>query len=364
MSGAAVVQALLGPGRLEERSLDLPEVGSDDGLLEVLACGLCGSDVASFTGGKQHEYPVVLGHEVVGRVAEAGEQALRRWGVSVGDRVVLEEALPCLGCDLCRSGRQRLCTRLGLRLGDTGIGTAPSLWGGYASHLYLHPHAQLHRVPDAVPDDVATLFIPLSNGLSWMRDRAELRPGQSVVVIGSGQHGVATALAARHLGASSATIVGTAADAGRLDLAARLGARTVAIDPAAPATAVVREVAAVVGGRADVVVDMTPGATTPLQASIELAAVGGTVLWGGLKRSSELPPVPVDEVIRRELTVRGLWARPSWAVAAALEWLASDPGLADLCAESVPLERLDTAFAQATHPDPAQRPLHVAVVRR
>ncbi len=352
-------QVLVAAEEFESRKFAVPAVGDDDGWLAVSACGLCGSDVASFTGGKDHGGPVVLGHEVIGRIAEIGPTAAHRWGVNVGDRVAVEEALPCMTCGLCREGRHRLCTSSGLRYGDSAIDHAPSLWGGYADAMYLHPLTQLHRVPDSVSDSTATLYIPLSNGLAWMRDRAELRPGQTAAIIGDGQHSIATALAAKHQGAAQVIVIGTPASTHRLALAASYGLTTIAIDPATSAADAIVES---LGGHADVVVDMTPGALLPLTASIDAVAPGGTVLWGGLKRGDGIAPIPVDQVIRKELTVRGLWARSSWAIPAAFDWLATNSDLARLCEMSMPLHRVGEAFDLARHPDAAKRPLHIAIV--
>ncbi|MEE2060415.1 zinc-dependent alcohol dehydrogenase [Rhodococcus artemisiae] len=359
-TGAVVrAQVLTAPGTFETRHFPLPVVGDDDGILDVLACGLCGSDVASFLGTKDHGGEVILGHEVIGRISQLGRGAASRWGVDVGDRIAIEEALPCGACEYCRNGRQRVCTNFGIRYGDSTIDVAPALWGGFGERMYLHPNTRVHRVPEGVADDVATLFVPLSNGLAWLRDSGELRPGDSVVVFGAGQHGVATGLAALRLGARRSLVVGTTADRHRLDLAASFGCDVLAVDPDRSATeAVLTEL----GGYADVVVDMTPGTALPLISSIEIAKKGAHVLWGGLKRSEVSAPLPVDEIIRRELTVRGLWARPSWAITAAFEWLAADPSLAGLCERTCDAADLASAFRIATDPNASERPLHIAIV--
>lgn len=355
--GTAAVQALTGPGQIETRTHPVPDHGA---LLDVRACGLCGSDLASLDGSKPLDYPVVLGHEVVGTVARASKDELARWGVALGDRVVVEEALPCMSCGLCRDGLHRLCTRLGPRYGDSSLTTPPGLWGGFATMMHLHPATQIHRVPDEVDDAAATLFIPLSNGLAWIRERGEVRPGQRVAVIGAGQHGLASALAALHVGAAAVAVVGTDEDASRLRLAESFGCHTVVTTTT---EADVPALIEVLGGRPDVVLDMTPGASGPLRTCIEAVAVGGVVLWGGLKRGEGSASVPVDTLIRKELTVRGLYARPSWAIPAALAWLASEPRLAELCQARYPLTELRAAFSAATHPDPDRRPLHIAVTR-
>ena len=359
MTGTVKAQVLTAPGRLEWREFPVPDPGENRAVAEVLACGLCGSDVASFQGSKDHGGPVILGHEVIGRIVDIGAAAARRWELSAGDRFAVEEVIPCMSCSDCRSGRHRVCDRAGVRYGDSTIDVAPSLWGGFAEQMVLDPRSQLHPVPDSIPDDVATLFIPLSNGLGWMRDAGDLRPGDTAVVFGAGQHGVASALAALHMGARRALVVGTLRSRRRLDLAASLGCETLALDPGDPPGSAVREH---LGGPADVVMDMTPGAALPLAASIEVVARDGRVLWGGLKRGDGRAEIPVDEAIRKEVQIRGLWARPSWAIPAAFEWLAARPELARLGDSSYPLADLTAAFAAVTSTNSSEQPLHVSVV--
>lgn len=354
-------QVLIAPQRFEWRTFPTPSTGDDDALVDMLACGLCGSDAASFLGTKDHGGEVVLGHEVIARVSRIGAKASHRWGVNEGDRIALEEGIPCMSCDDCRAGRHRVCTRSGVRYGDTTVDVSPSLWGGFAERMVLDPRSQVHRVPDSVPDAAATLFIPLSNGLAWMREAGELHPGDAVVVFGAGQHGIASALAALRMGAQQVLVVGTPDDKHRLELAEAHGCDVLAANPQEPPTAAVRDR---IDRPADVVVDMTPGAALPLAASVEVAARGGRVLWGGLKRGSGKAEVPVDDVIRKELRVRGLWARPSWAIRAALDWLADDPDLGQLCERSYALPELDSAFGAALSSDRDARPLHIAVINK
>ena len=351
-------QVLTAPRRFETRRFERPVPGTDDGMLEVLACGLCGSDVASWRGEKKHDGPVILGHEVIGRIADLGPAAAALWNVQPGDRVAIEEAVPCMSCALCRSGHQRLCTRSGVRYGYTATDTEPSLWGGFASLMYLHPRTQLHRVPESVTDELATLYIPLSNGLAWMRESGELRPGERVAIFGAGQHGIASAAAALRLGASEVVVVGTDRDGDRLEVARGLGSRVVA----APTADVEEAVVDTLGGRPDVVMDMTPSVAHPVEAGIRLAAVRGRVLWGGMKRGASRPLVDTDLVAQKELTVRGLWARPSWAITAALDWLASDPALGRLCERTYRIGELDDAFIDAAGEGSSPAPLHTAIL--
>ncbi|MGN5236578.1 MULTISPECIES: alcohol dehydrogenase catalytic domain-containing protein [unclassified Rhodococcus (in: high G+C Gram-positive bacteria)] len=351
-------QVLTAPRRFERRTFTRPALGEDDGLLEVLACGLCGSDVASYLGEKHHDGPVILGHEVIGRISDIGSAAAGRWGVKAGDRVAIEEAVPCMSCTECRGGYQRLCVRSGVRYGYTSIDTEPSVWGGFGQFMYLHPGTQLHKVPDGVSDELATLYIPLSNGLAWMRESGELRAGERVAIFGAGQHGIASGAAALHLGAADVVVVGTEHDQHRLDVAREFGCHVVA---STEPDEVEQAVGAALGGRPDVVLDMTPRAALPVEASIRLAAPRGRVLWGGMKRGASQPLIDTDLVAQKELMIRGVWARPSWAIAAAFDWLAADSDLGKLCERTYSIADLETAFRDATGEGQDPAPLHAAI---
>lgn len=132
----ARVLALEGPRRLVERQLPFPEVGDDDGLLRIEACGLCGTDHELYTGTLPGPYPFVPGHESVGIVEAVGPKAAERWGVQAGDRVAVEVMQSCGACEQCAAGDYRRCRRHGLHdmYGLVSVDHEPGLWGGYATH--------------------------------------------------------------------------------------------------------------------------------------------------------------------------------------------------------------------------------------
>src|SRR5262245_1536666 len=147
---SAHAAVLTGARKLEFRDFPLPKIGPDDGLLRVEANGLCGTDYHQYL----CEYkldgvklPILPGHEPIGWIEKIGANAAKRWKLSEGDRVVVKAPLPCGHCRQCRMGATQRCERrmgYGLLL---PIDVAPSLWGGYSTHLYLHPDAQMKKAP-------------------------------------------------------------------------------------------------------------------------------------------------------------------------------------------------------------------------
>lgn len=281
---------------------------------------MCGSDWSSFAVRDVAE-PFIMGHEIVGVVSQAWGAVADQPGVVLGARVALEEAIVCGACALCRDGRHRLCPGGG-RYGRTSLATAPGLWGGYATTVFLAPGATVHAVPDALPSALATLFVPVSNGISWLRSAGALRPGESVLVVGVGQHGLAVVAAARHLGAGAVMAAGRAGDSDRLAAALALGADMVVDTDHTPLRQAVTDT--VGPGGVDVVVDVTPMATDVVGTAVALSAIGGRVIVVGVKHGAT-SPIDTDLLYRREITVRGVAARESWAIDAALAWLATAP---------------------------------------
>jgi len=147
--------------RLEVQEFPRPETGPDDGLLRVEASGICGTDVEQYHGAARslgQPYPAVLGHEPVGIVEEVGEVAARRWEVQPGDRVAVEPFFPCGRCEACRDGRYSACSGRPSLYSFVATGVPPSLWGGHAEYLYLHPNSILHKLSPDLPADLAVLF--------------------------------------------------------------------------------------------------------------------------------------------------------------------------------------------------------------
>lgn len=307
------------------REFALPEVPPDGGLLRVISAGICGSDVPYYAEGDKGSR--ILGHENVGIIEKIGSVARANWGVNEGDLVALEEYLPCGYCAECRSGEYRSCVKTdneragALRYGSTSIDIAPALWGGYSEFQYLHPRSILHRVPAGIAPRIASMALPIGNGFQWTVLDGRAGPGQTVVVQGPGQQGLACIVAAKAAGAQTIIATGLARDAHRLEVAKRLGADyTVKVDEESLAD-VVRH--ATDGKLADLIIDSSSGgATQVVNGALELIRKRGTLIVAAYKRKP-VDGFAIDSVIRQQIDLRGVRGHSFQAVEMALALMAS-----------------------------------------
>lgn len=312
------------PRRLREVELPLPDLGDDDGLLRVDACGLCGTDHEQFTGLLPGPGPFIPGHETVGVIEALGASAASRWGVAVGDRVAVEVFQSCRSCAACRAGIYRRCERHGMAdmYGFVALGRAPGLWGGYAAHQYLAPDSMLLAVPAGLDPVLATLFNPLGAGIRWAVTVPGTAPGDVVAVLGPGVRGLSACAAAKEAGAAFVMVTGAGhRDAARLRSAPSFGAdAAVDVEDGDPVAAL----RSATGGLADVVVDVTAKAPAAFTQAIELCRPGGTVVVAGTRGTPDPPGFWPDHIVYKELRVLGALGVDADAYRAALDLLAAD----------------------------------------
>lgn len=319
------------PRNIEIRDLPRPVTGPDDGLLRVEACGICGSDVEQYRGALGRDLPpVVPGHETLGVVEEVGERAARRWGVEPGDRVAMEILIPCRACMHCLDGRYMSCpNKLGAQ-GYTPLDRAPGLWGGMAEYFYLHPNAILHKVRADVPVEVAAMFNPLGAGVRWACDLGGVGLGDTVLVLGAGQRGIASVIAAKAAGAGIVIVTGLSRDRAKLELARSFGADHT-IDVEAEDT--VERVQDITGGAlADVVLELTPMAAQPVRDALRCVRHGGRVVLAGLKGPHPVE-IASDVIVNKAINLVGAYGVDSRAYAEAIRIIESG---------RYPLEKLHT----------------------
>lgn len=328
------------PLTTELQRFSIPEVGPDDGLLRIEVAGVCGTDWEIYKRESRGKGlgPLILGHENVGRVEAIGERAAQRWGVQAGDRVAVEEFLPCHHCEYCLAGRHWLCpqtdsrgTQPFLRYGTTPTAVPPALWGGFSELQYLHPSSLVHRLDETIPGELAALFVPVSNGLRWVLDDGAGRVGDTLLVLGPGQHGLGCVVAGREGGLGTIVVGGTSRSPDRLEVARALGAdKTVEVDR----EDVVRRVLDLTEGKgADVIVDLAPGAIEAIEWAVDAAAKRATIVLAGSKHGKAVTGFSNDKTVRKELTIKGVRGRDYFSVETALRLIGS---------RRYPLERLAT----------------------
>ena len=294
MKNAAVVNYAPEKGSVEIREIDTPEIGDEDVLLEVRNVGVCGSDLHQWTSNHSWpvNYPVVLGHEFSGVVAEVGSRVVN-W--KAGDRVVSETAaIIDLSNPMSRIGLYNLDpTRKGFGYGVNGAMTR-----------YVRvPERCLHRIPASLPFEHACLTEPCCVAYSAVVENTRIRPGDRVVVLGPGTIGILCAAMARLCGAQVA-VVGLPSDARRLQIAEQYGCEGIAGD--ALEWALQRD-----GLGADCVIDAA-GSSITLQIAMKLVRPNGQITkvgWGPQPLGYNLDPL-VQKNIRLQGSFSHNW--PMW----------------------------------------------------
>lgn len=187
------VSYLLEQGRMSLESTEVPTLDPDQVLVRVAAVGVCGSDVHYYEHGRIGpyvvEHPLILGHELSGTVAAVGAAVDPG---RVGERVAVEPQRPCRTCAQCKAGRYNLCP-------DMEFFATPPIDGAFAEFVAIQSDFA-HRIPDSVSDEAAALMEPLSVGI-WACQRADVGPGDRVLIAGAGPIGVIAAQTARAFGA-------------------------------------------------------------------------------------------------------------------------------------------------------------------
>lgn len=311
------------PRALRPAALPIPEVGDDDAILEIEACGLCGTDHELYTGAIAPGFAFVPGHEAVGRISAIGQDAAERWGVAAGDRVAVECFQSCRACPACDRGEYRRCRSHGLAdmYGLIDVTRQPGLWGGYATHQYLGPDSMVLPVPDDLPAELAVAFNPLGAGIRWGVTVPGTTTGSIVAVLGCGIRGLAAAAAAKDAGAEFVMVTGRGErDHPRLDLAPQFGA-DLAVDVATDDP--VRRLREVAPQGADVVVDVTAKAPDAFAQGVALAAPGGTMIVAGTRGGGGAPGFDPDHVVYNELRIEGALGVDVVAYREAIDLLAS-----------------------------------------
>jgi threonine dehydrogenase-like Zn-dependent dehydrogenase len=337
MAESVLAAVRTAPGTTELREFAMPEIPADGALLKVEVAGICGTDVKMYAH-PPFTAPVIMGHENVGVIAEAGPKFVEQHGLDEGDRVFVEHYVGCMKCLWCRRGEYRHCEGTdwrtnpdARRYGYTTSDNPFHLWGGFSQYLYLPWNAVTHAVPDGVSPELAGLVTPLSNGIEWALIDAGVGYNSTVLIQGPGQQGLSQAVACKQAGAALVIVTGTTRDAARLELAKILGADFVIDVQTEDPRARISEITA--GRGVDVVLDCTAGAgVAPVLLGIDvLKRRAGTLLIQG--ELAAFPDFPVKQLTEKAITIKS---------ARGHSYRACELALAQLASKRFPLDLLST----------------------
>jgi L-iditol 2-dehydrogenase len=277
--------------KLDVADVPLPEAGKGEVLIQVAACGICGSDVHGYDGSSGRRIPpLVMGHEAAGIVAAVGEGVSR---FAPGDRVTFDSTVYCGDCAYCRAGDINLCDNRQV----VGVSCAEFRRAGAFAEYVAVPERIVYRLPDSLPFAEAAMLEAVSVALHAVAV-SDVRGGESTLVIGAGMIGLLILQAARALGCGS--IIVADVDATRLALAASLGAETTIL---ASGEAMVAEVLRLTDGRGVDLVLEAVGRNETVAASIDAVRKGGTVtLVGNITPQVNLP---LQKVVSRQIRLQG-----------------------------------------------------------
>ncbi|MCL3818604.1 zinc-dependent alcohol dehydrogenase [Aeromicrobium wangtongii] len=316
--------------------LDVPAAGRDGIVVQVAACGICGSDLHSYVEGVFVEPGQVMGHEFSGPIVEVGADVE---GLSVGDRVTAVPLSVCGRCPRCIEGMGHLC--------ETGLSQsiAYGLPGAFAEYVRV-PNAVLGKnvflIPDSVSDAAAAMVEPMAVALHAARS-ADPDPADTAVVIGLGSIGLNAVQMLKALGAGR--VIGIDVSDSRLALATRLGADVIVDGRTQNGLAAVQELTGVgvggVGARADIVIEAS-GIGALLAEAVSMTRAGGRLRIAALYEGAVT--LDANQVVQKEMSVRGTFAY-NGEFPTVLEMLADGRVTAEpLITHTFRLDDLDAAF--------------------
>lgn len=320
----------LGNRTIETRPQSQPVPGEGQVLLRVAACGVCGTDVHIFAGGKGSADvtpPVILGHEFSGYVEALGPGVT---GLTSGELVSVDPNIYCGVCPPCRQGKKQLCH------GMRAVGV--TMDGGFADWCVV-PAAQCVPVPAGVDPELAALAEPLACCLHGI-DRAAICPGETVLILGGSTIGLMMLQLARLSGASK--VVVSEPVASRRELAMELGADGT-VDPVQED--LTARVCALLGkDGADVVIECVGGRSGAAAQAIDAAGRGGRILLFGVPHPEALLETGLYAIYQKELTILGSFVNPDTHSRAVALIASGRLKLSRLITHRFPIERLEEAI--------------------
>jgi L-iditol 2-dehydrogenase len=277
--------------KLSITDMPQPEVGEHDVLVQIKACGICGSDIHGFDGSSGRRVPpLIMGHEAAGVVTDTGSAVTK---TKEGDRVTFDSMVSCGHCFFCQRGEMNLCDNRRV----LGVSCEDYRQHGCFAEYAVVPEHIIYSMPDNLAFEHAAMIEPVSVAVHAVK-RTPITKGDTAAVIGAGMIGLLVVQALKAAGCGKIIAVDLADE--KLKLAQTLGA-SLGINP--KSTDAVQAIRDTTDGRgADVTMEVV-GATPTVKTAVESARKGGHVtLVGNLAPEVDFP---LQSVVTRELTIYG-----------------------------------------------------------
>ncbi|MBW4541506.1 MAG: zinc-dependent dehydrogenase [Myxacorys chilensis ATA2-1-KO14] len=336
-------QVFRGVNQLSYEDVPLPEIGNDEVLVQVRVVGLCQSDI------KKIKYPLyqpprIFGHEMAGTIAAVGDQ-VKHW--TVGDRVVVLHHIPCMHCAYCLNENFSMCDVY--KNVTTTAGFTPS-GGGFADYVNVPGHIVRNGGLIAIPDDVTfeqASFVEPTNCCLKAVKKAQIAPGQTVLVTGAGPIGLMFIMLVKHFGARA---IATDLIPSRIEKAISVGAEA-AFDARDPELS--HKIQAMTGDMgADVTLLAVPSDKAFFQA-LDCTRKGGKILFFAEFPDELEIPINPNLLYRREIDLMGSYSSSYRVQALAADIVFNHRIDVDaLISDRYPLQELATAVDQAIAPTP------------
>jgi alcohol dehydrogenase len=359
-SRAAVFHAVGQPLTLEQ--FPIPKLQGSEALVRNLCMTVCGSDLHSFYGRRHSPVPSVLGHEMVGEIVAAGPAGVRDYSgqpLAAGDRVTWSMVWSCGQCFYCQRGLRPKCEKL-MKFGHEKLAPGRELIGGLAEHCYLPEGTAIFRVPENVPDIVASPANCATATVAAVFRNAGPCAGQTVVVHGAGMLGL-TACAMAAAG-DAGQVIALEPDKRRREMATKFGATEV-LDSTRPEEEIRQRVFELTNGRGAEIGMELSGYPEAIELGVRLLREGGRFVMAGATFPSRPVQLPAEQLVRRLLHVIGVYNYQPEDLQWALGFLSACQGrfpFESLIGTIFPITAANEAFTYAEQ----QRPPRVAVNTR
>jgi len=322
--------SVVAPHQIEVIEQPIPAIGDSEVLVKVAAATICHTDHYILSGHHPFaRYPVTPGHEFSGVVAACGSKVTH---LQPGMRGAVQTLLPCEHCRYCRRGQINLCENM-QELGSLRP-------GGYEEYVVVPAYA-LHPIADDFSLEEAAMTEPSANAHAVVQ-MAEIETGDTVVVIGPGPIGLLVMQYARLKNPDRLILVGLPGDARRLEVGRQLGATDIV---ALPSDQAAQKVLELTDNRGADRVLQCAGVVSATELAIAVAGLGSTIAIEGVSGTSNTMAVSPDNLVQKQITLRGVrgWTVPDFAAALQINQ-SGRINLKAILTHRFSLEQFDAAF--------------------